>query len=233
MTTTILISTVQPWSTLYMMYTMVNLLLKWISLWTNIRVACEMRRHNAYGIMSQQDTSPWLISLGLLFWCPIFYSLQLIWRSGTRRFYLRVPVLRMSCSDLTYDGEPGKKSSKQCILLTAHEPGCVLNHWQIHSLFKLLFGHAQIKDIKDPPDRAFVKGIQRWPVGPPQRASNCNAENMSVPSRAVAQYAQFRLLHSLVRCWLALRRRLHSLLAAGWLCEENLFSIANRRPRTA
>ena len=26
--------------------------------------------------------------------------LQLIWRSGTRRFHLRVPDLQMSCSDL-------------------------------------------------------------------------------------------------------------------------------------
>ena len=28
-------------------------------------------------------------------------SLQLIWRSGTRRFHLRVPDLQMSCNDLT------------------------------------------------------------------------------------------------------------------------------------
>ena len=33
--------------------------------------------------------------------CHVVKSLQLIWRSGTRRFYLRVPDLQMSCRDLT------------------------------------------------------------------------------------------------------------------------------------
>ena len=37
--------------------------------------------------------------LGLLSWCPV---LQLIWRSGTRRFHLRVPDLQMNCSDMTW-----------------------------------------------------------------------------------------------------------------------------------
>ena len=54
-------------------------------------------------IRSQQGIWPWQPLLRLLSWCPIFKvkSLQLIWRSGTRRFHLRVPDLRMSCRVLT------------------------------------------------------------------------------------------------------------------------------------
>ena len=33
--------------------------------------------------------------------CHVVRSLQLIWRSDTRRFHLRVPDLQMSCIDLT------------------------------------------------------------------------------------------------------------------------------------
>ena len=43
------------------------------------------------------------IALVMLSWysCHVVKSLQLNWRSGTRRFHLRVPDLQMSCSDLT------------------------------------------------------------------------------------------------------------------------------------
>ena len=37
----------------------------------------------------------------ILVHCHIVKSLQLTWRSGTRRFHLRVPDLQMSCSDLS------------------------------------------------------------------------------------------------------------------------------------
>ena len=47
--------------------------------------------------------SLWWQLQGLLSWCPVFWvkSLQFIWRSGTRRFHLRVPDLQMSFRDLT------------------------------------------------------------------------------------------------------------------------------------
>ena len=34
--------------------------------------------------------------------CHVVKSLQFIWRSGTRRFHLRVPNLQMNCIDLTW-----------------------------------------------------------------------------------------------------------------------------------
>ena len=40
----------------------------------------------------------WLPLLGP---CDLYQVLQLIWRLGTRRWNLRVPILQMSCSDLT------------------------------------------------------------------------------------------------------------------------------------
>ena len=45
----------------------------------------------------------WWPLLALLCWYPAFLvkSLHLIWRSGSRRWNLRVPDLHMSCSDLT------------------------------------------------------------------------------------------------------------------------------------
>ena len=45
----------------------------------------------------------WQPLLELLPWYPLILnnSLQLIWRSGTHRFHLRVPDLQMSCSELT------------------------------------------------------------------------------------------------------------------------------------
>ena len=44
----------------------------------------------------------WWPVLGQITWYPLTLvkSLHLIWRSGTRRFHLRVPDLQMSCSDL-------------------------------------------------------------------------------------------------------------------------------------
>ena len=47
--------------------------------------------------------SPWWLLLGLFNWhtLSLIKSLQLIWRSGTRRWNLRVPDLQMRCSDLT------------------------------------------------------------------------------------------------------------------------------------
>ena len=55
---------------------------------------------------------------------PYLYikSLQLIWRSGTRRFHLRVPDLQMCCNDLT-KGEgtrittPAMATGKHALLL--------------------------------------------------------------------------------------------------------------------
>ena len=45
----------------------------------------------------------WQPLVWLLSWYPLIpvKSLQLIWRSGTRRFHLRVPDLQMSCSSFT------------------------------------------------------------------------------------------------------------------------------------
>ena len=56
----------------------------------------------------QFSGSEWSMSPSLwpllepLAWYPLILvkSLQLIWRSGTRRFHLRVPNLQISCSDL-------------------------------------------------------------------------------------------------------------------------------------
>ena len=47
--------------------------------------------------------SPCRPLLGLPSWYPVMWpkSLQLIWRSGTRRWNLRVPHFQISCSDLT------------------------------------------------------------------------------------------------------------------------------------
>ena len=45
--------------------------------------------------------SPWRPLLGQLCWCLIFRSLPLIWRSGNRRWNLRVPDLQMFGRDLT------------------------------------------------------------------------------------------------------------------------------------
>ena len=43
-----------------------------------------------------------IIGATILVPCHVVKSLQLIWRSGTRRFHLRVPNLQMNWSDLTY-----------------------------------------------------------------------------------------------------------------------------------
>ena len=43
-----------------------------------------------------------VVGATILVSCNIVKSLQLIWRSGTRRWNLRVPDLQMSCSDLTF-----------------------------------------------------------------------------------------------------------------------------------
>ena len=64
--------------------------MRWVYLLSDIRIKI------SYGLSPQ-----WSL-LALLSLCLIFVkSLQLIWRSGTCRFHLRVPDLQMSCRDLT------------------------------------------------------------------------------------------------------------------------------------
>ena len=60
-------------------------------------------QHNIFNSRDPVGTSPWWPLLGILSWYPLCHvkSLQLISRSGTRRFYLRVPDLEMRCSSLT------------------------------------------------------------------------------------------------------------------------------------
>ena len=63
-----------------------------------------------YGESTWPGTSPHngahhlaaIVGATILVPCHVIKSLQLIWRSGTRRFNLRVPDLQMSCSDLTW-----------------------------------------------------------------------------------------------------------------------------------
>ena len=61
--------------------------------------------------MAEADTSEaaighaiWRSIDGIIILIPFYVvkSLQLIWRSGTRRWNLRVPGLQMGCSDLTW-----------------------------------------------------------------------------------------------------------------------------------
>ena len=51
--------------------------------------------------MEHVTWQPFSVGATSLVPCHEVKSLQLIWRSGTSRFYLRVPELQMSYSDLT------------------------------------------------------------------------------------------------------------------------------------
>ena len=82
----------------------------WLSPWRveRVRQTARMRRSRwgarpDIGSFSRWDMSPWRPLLVLLPRCPIFIEvkpLKVIWRSGTRRWSLRVPGLHMTCRDL-------------------------------------------------------------------------------------------------------------------------------------
>ena len=85
--------------------------------WVNNHEAGDLRRHHAhYDVIVmlfidkifretfQCNGMCYLVDITgatILVPCHAVKSLQLIWRSGTRRWHLRVPDLQMSCGDLT------------------------------------------------------------------------------------------------------------------------------------
>ena len=67
---------------------------------------CPANKRRRYNVTSSligwahSQNDPCIVGATILVPCHVVESLQLIWRSGTRRWNLRVPDLQMSCSDL-------------------------------------------------------------------------------------------------------------------------------------
>ena len=78
---------------------------------TKVLISPQQEKTNTHKYFVEEKANPLLCNrvchlaaiAGAVILIPwhIVKSLQLIWRSGTRRFHLRVPDLQMSCSDFT------------------------------------------------------------------------------------------------------------------------------------
>ena len=80
---------------------MFSLICALINGWMNNREAGDLRRHCAHYDATVLVGNVTLVAT-ILVSCHEIKSLHLNWRSGTRRFHLRVPDVQMSCIPLTW-----------------------------------------------------------------------------------------------------------------------------------